>query len=169
MTTAPVSAELLRVLEHERGILGRLQLAMMTVRLLLAAGENRFLSSATDEIHDLLDAVGVTEAMRAAVTADVATRLGIDDPEPALSAIVAALPTEEGVELDNLGEALRRAMIELGEVGSEGAEIAVQSIGGIRGTLARLTGAAAGEGREPPHQGWLVDGPTGPSLYDSTL
>jgi hypothetical protein len=158
------TAELTRVLHHEHALLGRLQLATASLRLLLGAGEGRFLATASDEVHDLLDAVAVVEALRAAATADLGAQLGIDHPEPSLAAIVQALPPEQAADLRGLGDALRAAMTELGEVGAEGAGLAEAGLGQLRALLDRAEAEPMRPGYGPVG-GWVA-APLSPVRFD---
>ena len=153
--TAATVAELTRVLRAQRGLLERLQLSSTSVRLLLAVGESRFLPAASDEVHDLLDALAATEAMRATLATQLAELLGVahdpagDTPatpggrEPRLAELLAALPADEAAVLGAQGVALSEAVREAQESGGEGVGLAEMGLRKLLDVIDRATGATS--------------------------
>lgn len=69
--------ELSEVLWRERYLLDGLEYKLECQRLLLATGSPRFLSRVSDEIDDLLDAIGRLELSRVVAVAEAAAQLGL--------------------------------------------------------------------------------------------
>ena len=77
-------AELSSILWRERDVLELLLFKLEEEQLVLAAGRARWLAHATREVEAVLDQIRLTEVLRAAEVAAVATALGMG-PEPSLS------------------------------------------------------------------------------------
>lgn len=105
------------VLEQEAAVAQELLLRMVSVRLLVAAGEVRMLARAGDEIDALSERLGTMELVRELVVADLRAACGADplDSGWTLGALMAELDTA-GLPSDELRDVAHRFAGTVGEI-----------------------------------------------------
>jgi len=132
------------LLLHQRALLERLRYRHIQLRVLLEAGESRFLGRAIDELADAEEELTDVEEARASVAAGLAEIAGL--PERAdLRTLSSTAPTHLAGLLTSLGEDLEALLAEV-----EAERRAARTIAHARvGMLA----SGAGDGRHAPGAG----------------
>lgn len=106
--------------------------------LILASGEERFLTLAADAVEEAADALAETEALRAMVAEGVAQQLGARGPEPTLSRIIAVAAGPARTTLEQLRSEMQELTADIAEVSTSGRELATVGADSVRRTLERL-------------------------------
>jgi hypothetical protein len=148
---APLTA-LLSVLSQQEALLDRLQMVATTLRLLLAAGNQRHLSTAADEHGRLRDALHALDAVRAVHAEHLAEVCGAA-ADAGLSQLAEALGGEAAADLRTAGQRLAARAEELERTQEEVMGLAHASSARSAEVLQRLStgapGAYGGAGRQP--------------------
>lgn len=131
--------ELSEVLWRERYLLDGLEYKLECQRLLLDAGSPRFLGRVSDEIDDLLDAIGRLELSRVVAVAEAAAELGLPG-DATLPELAEAAPAPWPVLLRTHHTALRGLTEAVLALASSNGERLAGGRADVEAALASLTG-----------------------------
>lgn len=126
---------LVAVLTHQRRLLEQLLFRHAELRLLIDAGEARFISNALGEIDETETELGTSEVLRAAIADELGSvhRIG---PDPSLGALIDVAPDRLVAPLRALASDLRRLLESIEEHRAAGREVSARNAGRIAGLRA---------------------------------
>ena len=152
METATILAldheALVAVLTHQRRLLEQLLFRHTELRLLIEAGEARFISNSLGEIDEAETELGTSEVLRAAIADELGSihRLGSD---PSLTDLIGVAPGRLVAPLTALSADLSRLLHSIEEHRTVGRELSGRNAGRIAGL------------RTGPVEGYRSDGSAG--------
>ena len=155
MTTSthrPIALEhLADVLWHERNLLEELLFRAITVRLMLAADERRYVSAAANEVESVIERLAAAEQSREDAVALAATVLGTDPHTLSLQLLARQAPAPLDLVFRDHERAFAALVDEIQEVVSTNARLATSTLGYIDRSLHLLDDAPTtmygGDGR----------------------
>lgn len=133
-----MSTRLATLLARETALMERLVLGVLSTRLLVRAGEHRFLAQACDEVLDTVDELGEIEMLRAVAVADLAAEVGLE-ADATLNQLVSRLPAAEAAVLQQWGTRLRDSIAEMDELVGSVRQASEAALATIRNALASWT------------------------------
>lgn len=158
--------DLVSALAAEAGALEEVRRRAVILYLAVRAGEQRYVPAASAELEEACDDLAAASLVRAVAVEECAGAFGLS-PEATLRELEAQCPDCRGERIRELGDRLRAAAAELGEVRAATAAVVEESQAQVHAALSRLempaeyTGAGSRYASSSP-------GPS-PALFDGRL
>lgn len=147
--------ELARLLSRERLLLELLLFKLVTLRQLLACGEVRFLSWASDEVERAIDKVRKAELARALSVSELAAATDRSEADFTLARLVESAPEPWASIFADHRQGFRRLSAEINEALAATRRLAASGSAAVTDMLERLSGSAP----EPQFAGASTYGP----------
>lgn len=128
------------VLWAERHLVEYLLFKLITAKLLLSAGERRFMPRAMDEIERVMERLADVEGRREAALRPVAAAWNIPLPELSLAALATRAPEPMATVFKDLHENFLSLTAEIEETSAANRRLAHSTLNQVRSTLETLTG-----------------------------
>jgi hypothetical protein len=155
-TTADLATEeLARLLSRERLLLELLLFKLVTLRQLLASGEVRFMSWASDEVERAIEKVRKAELARALAVSELAAATGRSEADFTLARLIETAPEPWTSIFADHRQGFSRLTAEINEALAATRRLASAGAGAVTDMLDRLSGGAP----EPQFAGAATYGP----------
>ena len=128
------------VLWAERHLVEYLLFKLVTAKLLLSAGERRFVPRAMDEVERVLERLHEVENRRELALLPVAAALDVPIPELTLASLSTRAPEPMATVFRELHEDFMRLAGEVEETSAANRRLANSSLNQVRSTIENLTG-----------------------------
>ena len=130
------------VLWAERHLVEYLLFKLVTAKLLLAAGERRFMQRAMDEVERVMERLQEVEVRREVALAPVAAAWGCPMDDLSLAKLVTTAPEPMATVFADLHESFLALTAEIEETSAANRRLASQALSEVQSTLETLTGPA---------------------------
>jgi hypothetical protein len=140
---APVLNDVFAALWRERSALEEVLFKLIQQRSLIKSGDTRWLGRADDELRAAVETLRLVEVMRAAVTDEAASVLGLP-AEPRLTDLAAAVPAQFALLLHEHRSELRTLVTEVQTVADDNGALLGAGLSAVRETLDRLQPSVTG-------------------------
>ena len=131
------------VLWAERHLVEYLLFKMVTAKLLLAAGERRFMPRAMDEVERVTERLHDAETRREAALLPLARSWGCSVQDLTLAKLAERVEEPMATVFRDLHEGFKTLTAEIEETAATNRRLTNQELGHVRSTLDALTGAGA--------------------------
>lgn len=135
--------ELIGILEREAAALEMVLYRLKSLRLLLAAGQERFLSEASDELDAAAEHLGALDAIRAVLVTDIAREYGIEEEQATLGRLIDLAGDPGRGQLVALQRRLQGLAEEVERETGAGRDLALHKVAELRKVMERLSGLPA--------------------------
>lgn len=157
--------ELIRIMDREAVVFEHVLFRLKAIELLLASGEHRFLTEASEELDGAVDRIGALETMRALAAEEVAEALGLDAGECTLSDVLRVADDRQRGQLLRAQVRLKQVLAEVEAQGALGRDLALARVAEVRAAIERLSGDRGAR----YGQDGIVQAPRPASSFDEKL
>lgn len=157
---------LVGLLNEERRVVERLLFKLAECRMLVQAEEHRFVAMATDEVVDAEEQLGLIEAARAMLVADICELLGVRDDDATLGRLAESAPQHLRGPLEEHAIVLRRLLAEVADQVRSGSDEFASRFGQVTAALERFESVGTMIGYGPG--GFVAEGEIPPTRFDES-
>lgn len=139
MNVGSSTTGLVPILAREEAALARVLYRLTVMVLLIAAGEQRFLSRAADDLDVTSEELAAVETVRALTVSGLADTVGASDQNLTLARIVGLAGGGEAAALEEHGQRLALLLEEIDALARSATGVAASRLGETRAALSRWT------------------------------